>query len=245
MKTQLQLETDYKVNGNSSGMPIDTLAIAVSGEDYNDVWDYNIDYLFEVEDSARTYWLDTEAEEYFLETLSKEEREKLAEDLDAYDRAFAEYRDGFDDVRAGDYNPVIPAEKALSEAMEKALEETEEELRHSWLHGDYRGNFEGVIPSARKKYDVDFETKNGDVYADITEAYIESLFEEENIEEKTVEAARAYLEDTISRDAYYKTKTKREESAKRKVEREKQREYRARVEAVQKESKRKKILGIE
>ncbi len=51
------LVTDYKINGNSSERPIDTLAIAIDGRDYNDCLESNYDYIADQEEYARTYLL--------------------------------------------------------------------------------------------------------------------------------------------------------------------------------------------
>ena len=68
---KLTLETDYKINGNSTGCALDTLAIAVDGRDSNDI-DEN---MFEAEDAAIDYVL----EHYDYENAARKvERDRQA-----------------------------------------------------------------------------------------------------------------------------------------------------------------------
>lgn len=225
---KLKLETGYTINGNSSGTPLDTLAIAVIGDDYNGTEEYNWDYIAEQESYAKQYWLDNDAEDFFRKSLAKEQLLAYAEDLEAYDAALSEYKETFADVQNGDYEYGNEAQESLARDIEKAADAVREELYHDWLHGDYRGNFTGVLPAARKKYSIEFSEEKGEVFADITPEFIEELKENGYIERKSVKAAREWLENDIDGDARITYRKKQEENAKRREEREKTREYQKR-----------------
>lgn len=142
-----KLDTDYTRTGNSSDQPIDTLAIAMTGDDYDGLIEYNIDYIFEVEDSAMQYWLDNECESYFDSTLTKEKAKEYANNLENYEEALAEYKDTLRDTR-----DELDEDHPYIKARMEANDEVHKELRHDWLYGDYRGNFDGIIPQANKYY---------------------------------------------------------------------------------------------
>ena len=80
---KFNLETDYKINGNSTGMPLDTLAIAVDGRDSNDI-DEN---KFEAEDEAIEYVLEHYGyESDMLKTATKKQLEEWLKDSMHYIR---------------------------------------------------------------------------------------------------------------------------------------------------------------
>lgn len=242
---KLILETDYNINGNSTGTAIDTLAIAIDGQDYNELEEYNCDWMWEVEDSARKYWIDSNAEGFFQKSLTKKQAKQYAEDLAAYEEALTEYKNThFEEVRAGDWPDESDAQKACAESMEEDLTSAQNDLWHDWLHGDYRGNFDGILPQAKKEWGIEFEEEKGEVFADITPEFIQELKEDGEIERKSKKAAREWLQDRIDGMAHTKYSTKKQEQEARRAENEKTREYKKNRAEAQKESKRQELLAL-
>ena len=236
---KLKLDTGYETTGNSTGTGIDTLAIAIDGEEYNYGW------MWEVEDSAKKYWIDSNAEDFFQKSLTKKQAKQYAQDLAAYEEALTEYKDThFEEVRAGDWPDECDAQKACAEAMEKDLSDAQTQLWNDWLNGDYRGNFAGLLPSAKKEWDIDFEEKNGEVLADITPEFIQKLKDNGEIERKSKKAAREWLEMQIDYMARSKYSTKKREQETRRAENEKTREYKKNRDEAQKEAKRQELLAL-
>ena len=242
---KLKLETSYTINGNSTGTTIDTLSIAVSGQDYNGLEEYNHEWMWEVEDSAKKYWIDNNAEGFFQKSLTKKQAKEYAKDLDAYEEALKEYKDTqFDEVRAGDYEKEDDAQKACAEAMEEDLASAQKDLWHDWLHGDYRGNFDGILPQAKKEWSINFEEEKGDVLADITPEFIQQLKDDGEIERKSKKQAREWLEmqiDYMARSKYSIEQRKREA---RRAEYKKTRDYQNARAEQQKETKRQELLSL-
>lgn len=239
----LKLGTDYK-NGNSSGQQIDTLAVALDGQDYNDLVDYNFDWMCEVEDSARNYWLDNNAEHEFMQSLSKEDAKKYADDLDAYNEALEAYKDNIQDSW-----PDIDTAHPIWEEVEDSLTRAHEELRHNWLYGDYRGNFDGIIPKANKMLDkwdctIDYDEKKDELHVWVGEDCAEYMEYDGAIEKGTQKEIKEHIQYRIETDAYYMHKKKIEEAQKRREERERVAKYQAEQKEARKEAKRKELRAI-
>lgn len=241
----LKLDTGYNTTGNSTGTGIDTLAIAIDGRDYNEIEEYNFDWMWEVEDSAKKYWIDNEAEGFFQKSLTKKQAKQYAQDLTAYEEALTEYKNThFEEVRAGDWPDDCDDQKACAEAIEEDLSDAQTQLWKDWLYGDYRGNFAGILPQAKKEWGIDFEESKGDVLADITPEFIQELKDNEEIERKSKKAAREWLEMQIDYVARSKHSTKIREQEARRAENEKTREYKKNRAEAQKEAKRQELLAL-
>jgi len=124
---KLTLETDYKINGNSTGSALDTLAIAVDGRDSNDIDEYQ-DGAY----AAEQYVLDNY--NYEADMLDQATKVELKAWLDpqAYNIAVDNYtnkarRDWQDDETT-----------ALAIAIQKARDDQADQNYKEWLHGDYR-----------------------------------------------------------------------------------------------------------
>jgi len=242
---KLNLETSYDLNGNSTGTAIDTLAIAIDGRDYNELEEYNYEWMWEAEDSAKKYWIDNDAEAFFQKSLTKKQAKQYADDLVAYEAALTEYKDtNFEEVRAGDWPEDCDAQKACADAMEKDLSDAQTQLWNDWLNGDYRGNFAGLLPQAKKEWGIEFEEEKGDVLADITPEFIQELKNDGEIERKSKKAAREWLENCIDGMARTKYSTKKREQEARRAENEKTREYKKNRAEAQKEAKRQELLAL-
>ena len=247
----LKLDTDYTKTGNSSERQIDTLAIAMTGDDYNGLEEYNWDWLWGCEDSGRTYWLDQNAESYFQKSLTKKQAKHYADNLWEYEQALKEYRDEhFEEVRAGDWpNPGDEAQKECAEAMEEALGEAQKDLHRDWLYGDYRGNFEGILPQANKKYreygiEFDYDEKNDVVNIEIDDENIQYLYEEGEIDKKTQKAVIEWVQDSINSNARWEHKKEVAEREKRAEENKKTREYQQKRAEEAREAKRAELLAL-
>lgn len=244
-----KLNTTYKEVGNSSGQSIDTLAIAMTGDDYDGLIEYNIDYIFEVEDWAMKYWLDNECESYFDGTLTKEDAKKYAEDLDAYAEALAEYKEKLEEER-DELSEDHPYIKARIEANDDA----HKELRHDWLFGDYRGNFNGIIPQANKYYsdygiEFSYDDKKGELSIEVEDprATGESLINDgyiDSINRLTKKSIIGAIESMID----YRAVSKHAEQVRKREERRKENEKtrahkKERAESVKK-AKQEKLLAL-
>ena len=88
----LDLDTSYKLTGNSTEASIDTLGIAFGFGDSNDMYENATDYMFETVDYAKKSWLQADCEDFFRKTLDNETIEKFAADLSLYETALADYK---------------------------------------------------------------------------------------------------------------------------------------------------------
>jgi hypothetical protein len=250
MRNKLTLTTLLEKQGNDTDCQIDTLGMAIDGQTYNELEEYNFDWLFDVENSTKTYWLDNEAEDYFKKSLTKQQILAYADDLPAYNNALQEYKDtNFNDVRAGDYNPDIIGQKELAEAMEKNLSIAQADLYHDWLHGDYRGNFDGIIPKANRLYSdygitIDYDEKADVLSFEIEDDTMQLLKEAGNIERKTIAQVRQWLESDINYTAEAKHAKNKREAEARHAENQKTREYREKQAEAKKESKKAELLAL-
>jgi hypothetical protein len=224
--------------------------MAIEGQTYNELEEDNYEWLHEAEDSAKTYWLDNHAEDYFQKTLTKEQILTYADDLPAYSEALQEYKENnFNDVRAGDYDHTILGHKELADAMEKDLSSAQTDLYNDWLNGDYRGNFVGIIPKANRLYSdygitIDYDEKADVLSFDIADDTMQLLKEAGNIERKTIAQVRQWLESDINYTAEAKhAKNKREVEA-RKAENQKTREYKQKQAEAKKASKKAELLAL-
>lgn len=189
---KLNLNTDYKENGNSTDCAIDTLCIAVDGRDSNDVHDANLDNTIEVE---RYVFDNYDFEADFLETATQGDLKKYladplkqAADLDTYtEHAKDAIRDGLDD------------DSKLAKAIQKAIDEQSDSDYKEWLEGDYR-NWPGILKMAERKYGAKFTTTKGEVFAEIAKETIGEWIDYGNIIDGR--QAKKYLEELINTDAY-------------------------------------------
>lgn len=244
-REKIELETDYAKNGNSSGMQIDTLAIASGCGEYNSIYENNIDYIAECEHSAAMYWLDTEAESAFMESLTKEEASRYAEDLQSYENALKEYRDGLEESIHD-----LPEEHPLSIARQEAADAAEKEMRHDWLYGDYHGNFNGVLREAQKKLPIsegmtiDYDEKEDAVYLEFTSDDIGEAYENGYIGDKESGSFLEHVAQEINMAAEGKHKSDIVGREKRIEEAKKTREYRERMEKARKERKAEELRKL-
>jgi hypothetical protein len=222
MKTKLTLETDYKINGNSTGSALDTLAIAVDGRDSNDI-DEN---MFEAEDAAIGYVLEHYAyESAMLKAATKKQLKTWNDDVDAYNVALSV----FTDKLRRDSQPYYESTTELAKELQEAVNNVHDENYKEWLYGDYR-NWAGILVMAERKYLVSFETDKGEVYADITDEVMkewrDGLMEGE-APIRTRRDAKEYLENEINDDARAAYNKRMSENAARKAERERLAAYKA------------------
>lgn len=196
----LALDIDYEKTGNGSGMQIDTLAVAIDGDDYNGLLDYNIEYLDSVENGALDAF---EYEPPFLASLTKARARELLKDASAYDAALQDFTE---ELKERARMRELDDSHELAREVQDAVDRAHDELRHDWLHGDYRGNFHGIIPEAEKRYDIelDYVPKTDKLYATFTPERLQELFEDGFIARRTQAAGRDWLEDAICSDAQHK-----------------------------------------
>jgi hypothetical protein len=246
----LKLTTSYEKQGNDADRQIDTLGMALDGQTYNQLEEYNFDWIYDAESNAKKYWLENDAESYFQKQLTKEQAAHYAENLTAYEEALQEYKDtNFEDVRAGDYNPDDKAQKALADAMEADLSSAQNDLYRDWLHGDYRGNFQGLLPKVNKQYrdygiTIDYDEKADVLSFDIADDTMQLLKDDGHIERRTLSAVKKWLENDINYSAEAKHADNRRKAEARKAENQKTREYKEkRAEAI-KEAKRAELLAL-
>lgn len=225
MKTytkKLELCTSYEKTGNSDDSQISALSIALTGDDYNDLLDWNIDYIFDCEYNAKKYAIENHAETLFTETLTAEQLKQYAEDLSAYNNALQEYTDGLMDMDRWDLPQVI------AQDIEKDMDSVHDDLYRDWIHGDYR-NFDGVIPQANKKLAEYGETydyvrvKGGEPYITLSfsDEDIKSAYDDGMIEKKTAKAFVEWHEMRIDNmgDGKYQEKKRKREAQKAERER--------------------------
>jgi hypothetical protein len=225
MKTQSQkltLETDYKINGNSTGSALDTLAIAVDGRDSNDI-DEN---MFEAEDQAIDYVLGHyDYESDMLKTATKKELKTWLNDPQAQALALSV----FTDKLRRDSQPYYESTTELAKELQEAVNNVHNENYREWINGDHR-DWAGILVMAERKYLVSFETDKGEVYADITDEVMkewrDGLMEGE-APIRTRRDAKEYLENEINDDARAAYSKRMSESAARKAERERLAAYKA------------------
>jgi len=235
---KLKLDTDYKTIGNSSGRQIDTLAIAMDGRDYNDLHEYNMDYFFDVEDGARKYWLENDAEDYFIATRSKEDATRYITDIDGYNKDLQEFIDNMPDtMELDDMQP-------LYKAVESSRDDVYKDLYHDWLHGDYRGNFDGVLPQARKYYsdyisELEYDEKTDVITVTIEDENIQALKNDGHIERATNKEIQHAIESMIESKAQGQHSKKMREQEARREQYQKEREYKEKRAKEYKEHKEK------
>jgi len=209
MEKTIKLNTDYKENGNSDESQISTLAIATIGQDFNELWEYNIDWIWENE----KYVIDNfDYEELFISELSKEKAKELLNKPDSYANALEEYTENLKEnfMELDDKHP-------LTVELQEARDNTEKELYRDFINGDYIGNFSGVLPTAEKDYGIaiSYDRKTDVLSADISKEYIEELYDDGHIQKKSGKEALLYLEDSINGDAYSKHKKEMADREKR------------------------------
>lgn len=213
---KLTLEVSYIINGNSTDMPIDTLAIAVDGRDSNDIDDGG-----DVEHYAREYVLNNyDYESDMLNEATKAELKKWLNDPDAQAQALKEYTEKCKDAVL-DYKD---ESSNLYKAVQSAIDDAQNDNYREWIHGD-RSNWAGILSMATRKYggEIDFEDRNGEVYASIPDEVIQDWKEDGYIARKT--QAYKHLESLINSDARNEFYKKQEQSKKRKEERERLAKY--------------------
>jgi hypothetical protein len=222
----LNLNIDYNFNGNSNGEQLSTLAIALNGEDFNDLYEYNYDYLNESSDYVLNNF---DAEPLFLESLNQTQKEDFKKQVEAGD--ISKYQESLESFteelkeQARNYN--LPDSNPLAQEMQKAMDDASDQLHKDWLHGDYRGNFPGILNQAEKRYGLTFEyDRKNDIItiADAEDAIAEAIDsgyidnESEFIE---------YLQDSINQDSVNQYNKRKAEQAKRRAEYQAAKEYKA------------------
>ena len=247
---KITLTTSYEKQGNETDRQIDTLGMAIDGQTYNQLEEYNWEYIYGIEDSAKKYWLDNEAESYFQKQLTKEQAKEYADNLSAYNEALQKYKDtNFEDVRAGDYNSDDAAQKALADAMESDLTEAQNDLYRDWLYGDYYRNFDGLLPKANKQYSdygitISYDEKTDVLSFEVETDTMQLLKDDGHIERKTLAAVKKWLENDINHTAESKHAENKRKSEARQAEYAKTREYKAKQAEAQKEAKRAELLAL-
>ena len=233
MRHKLTLETDYKVNGNSSGRGIDTLAIAVDGRDNNDI--YSDD--FEGRDATERYVIENyDYETDMLKAATKNQLKLWLNNAKAQAEALLEYKEVAKEAALSREDET----SALATKLQAALDEYEGEQYKEWLNGDYRGNWDGIMKMASKRYsegEIEFTEDEGEVSVEFTKEYINSLMNNGDYEIKTQKDAREYLEASINSDARAQNNKRKAENEARKVERERVAAYKA-VQAKEAEERR-------
>lgn len=147
MELKLTLDTDYKTTGNSSGMQIDTLAMAIDGMDWDALRDMNHLYLCEIVDSHRA---DYDHTDDFLATLNADQRASYADNLAAFQAALKEYAKEIDEQES---EHELDDEHPYFAAIEEASGDAEEYLRREWLYGD-RSEAGLIVRASRKLSDI-------------------------------------------------------------------------------------------
>lgn len=227
---KLTLETDYKVNGNSTGCALDTLAIAVDGRDSNDIEFWEGDH-YAVEYVVNEY----DYESDMLKTASKAQLKAWIDAPDAQAEALKVYTEAAKESALND------DDSELAKEIQKARDDYADEQYKEWINGDHR-NYDGILSMASKRYserEIDFSTEKGDVYADIPDTTIAQWKYDGYITRKT--QAKKYLEGSINSDARHEFEKRKAENEKRKVERERLAAYKA-AQAAEAEIERKNKL---
>ncbi len=237
--TLLKLDTDYTINGNSTGCAIDTLCIAVDGKDTNDIYEYNFDYESEVMDYVLKNY-DYEAD--MLKEATKAQLKMWLKEPAAQAEALKAYTDK---RKEAIYNNEDESSDLYTEVQD-AKDQMQADQYRAYIYGDR--DFEGVLSMASKRYserEIDFSTDKGEVYADIPDTLIAEWVEYGNIDKPTQKEAIEYLENSINTDARREYEKRKEQSAKRKAEYEKTKEYKAKQaqEAeIERQNKLKKLI---
>lgn len=214
---KLKLETDYNINGNSTGCTLDTLAIAVQGQDSNDI-DWNNESRIETE----KYVLENyNYEADMLKEATKAQLKEWLKDPQDQESALDEYTEKRKEaITSGE-----DCESELYTQIQKAIEAQSEQDYKEWLYGDYR-NYAGLFAEAYKRYNVTFTEEKGEVFADIPQETIDEWIDYERLPKKhTIKQALAILEEQINSDAHAQYQNKLARHAKNKLERERQAEY--------------------
>jgi len=237
MQTKLTLETDYKINGKSTGTTLDTLAIAVDGRDSNDISEYD-DYR-----DTEAYVLDNyNYEADMLKGAPKDLLKIWLNNPEAQAAALDEYKDERKEAIYNHEDDTSP----LAKAVQKAIDDQADQNYKEWLHGDYR-NWAGILRIAERKYGNDdgikFTEDKGEVYVDISEDIIDDWAEDGSIK-KTLKAAKEYLEYTINQDARAEYNKREQENAKRKEEYAKTKAYQAERAKIAEEVRQSKIKSL-
>ena len=238
MKQKIKLDEDYTINGNSTGMQIDTLSIAIYGQDSNDFDDYSY------HDNAIDYVINEyNHEDDFIKTLSKEDTTKYIKDKDAYIGALHGYTDKMNEAARLDD---LPIGHKLYKEIEAARDSAADDFRKEWLYGDYQGNFDGVIPKAQRQYDIDIEYVAGTdaIYIDISEDKMHELKEDGYIDSIAhVKKAAECIADAINGDAAHNHRKEKAAREKRAAEYKKTKEWRDTCAKVDEEKRQKKLLA--
>lgn len=238
----LKLDTDYKTYGNSSEQQIDTLAIAVFGNDYNDLLEMNDAYLVESQEYALKEY-DYEAD--FLASINEKTALLLLDDSTGYAEALDEYTETLKDKARGHE---LDDSHALAKAIEDARDSWESTLRHEWLYGDRSNN--GVLDEARKRYgyelQFDYDQNTDTITVTVPASLATDWHEDGDIDTIDADTIGAYLARIIQNDAYNKHQKElaRREKARAdyQVRRDIQEKQKAREEAERK-AKLEKIIG--
>lgn len=221
---KLKLDTSYEKHGNSSGMQIDTLAIAVDGSDYNELTEYNIEHFDAVEQGAIECFNFEDTFIEHLKTMPRSYVKNLRDDAEAYDAALAEFkRELIDEARSYE----LDESHALAVAIQEARDEAEKDLRKEWIYGDYRGNFEGILKLANKRYAVEFtyDDASDTLTADIEDEEASELEEYGHVEDTSTHTLTQWLVNSIEGDAYTRHASELAKRKARREEAERVREY--------------------
>lgn len=224
----LKLDTDYEAYGNSSGMQIDTLSIAVCGSDWNEIEGDNYQY---IEEGARYAVNEYNFEADFLATLTKEQAQAFIWDVDGYKYALSTFTEELKDNTLFDVEE-LDSSHPLAIAIQEARDEQEEQLRQEWLYGDYRE--EGILGEASKRYGVRFhyDEKSDTLTFDIDEGELADLVEFYEVE-KTPESVGEHIAMLVQHDAF----RQREKAKARKEERRKDWNRRREIQKAEEERK--------
>lgn len=241
---KLTLDTSYERTGNSSGMEIDTLAIALTGDDYNDLLDYNIDYTMMCESEGEKYAIDQHAESLFRDTLTKEQLTAYTDDLQGYNDALQEYTD---ELRELVSSRELPDDHIIMMDVQKHMDEVYDDLRHDWFYGDYRGNFDGIIPQANAKLaeygeEYEYNEKDGVLSLSFSRDDINMAFENGYIDKPTIKEFIAWHENRIDSMAHSKHAENKRKAEARKAESTRLIAYKEEQKKARENSKREELL---
>lgn len=224
--TEKEIDTTYNLTGNSSGMVIDTLAIAVGGHDYNDYIDNNYDYVADEESHARTYWLENSGQSYWLDTIvTRADIERYILDKHVQIVDFAEWCDNLPETNE------LPDNHPLAIAVQEDTDSKYDDLRRDWLFGDYYNNFKGILPLALKRYSeyggiyFNYNDKKHQLIVNIGANVAKELKENGDIERATQKAVFKWLCHSINSDAYTSYGKSQAEVQKRRTEYQRVKEY--------------------
>lgn len=238
---EIKLKTSYEETGNSNDMQISTLAIAVDGRDFNDIWE-DCD-MFRGQWGIEDYVINEfDFEPHFIKSLDKSAKKFYREELkegrtSEYDSDLDTYINRQKELIREDACKI----KELNEELEQARDNYYDEQFKEWLYGDYGGDWNGILTIASKDYNVEFEYDREKDILSISnyEDRVEELIEEEEI--KKEEEFIDYLQEEIYLDAKRENNKRIEERDKTAGELKKIREYQAK-QKIEEEKRRKEEL---